>query len=77
MAISARRLGEGEYVVAFTRRHRKALVLPVLALLGMCALTGFLLAWACSGRRHEALTCRGLAISSCSVLWLPFRPFMR
>jgi uncharacterized membrane protein YdbT with pleckstrin-like domain len=44
MAISPKLLGDGEHVIASTRTHWKALVLPVLALLVTCAVAGFLIA---------------------------------
>lgn len=77
MVISARRLAEGEYVVAFTRRHWKALVLPVLALLGTCAVTGFLLAGVSSARGHEALRWLVLAVAALAAFWFTVRPFLR
>ncbi len=48
MGISARRLAADEHVVASTRTHPKALVLPALVLILTCAVTGFLLAAALS-----------------------------
>lgn len=77
MGISTRRLGEGEYVVAFTRTHWKALVLPVLALLCTCALTGFLLAGVSSGRDYSELRWLVLAVAALAVLWFTVRPFLR
>lgn len=76
MGISTRRLGEGEYVVAFTRTHWKALVLPVLALLATCALTGFLLAGVSSGGYAE-LRWLVLAAAALVIFWFTVRPFLR
>lgn len=77
MATSARRLGEGEYVVAYTRTHWKALVLPVIALLGMCALAGFLLAALSGGRSHEALKWLVVGGAALAIGWFSVRPFLR
>ncbi len=77
MGISTRRLGEGEYVVAFTRTHWKALVLPVLGLLCTCALTGFLLAGVSSGGGYVELRWLVLAVAALAVLWFTVRPFLR
>lgn len=77
MAISSRRLGEGEYVVAFTRTHWKALVLPVVTLLGTCALAGFLLAGVPKGRGQDALGWLIVAVAALVVLWFTVRPFLR
>ncbi len=77
MATSARRLGEGEYVVANTRTHWKALVLPVIALLSTCALAGFLLAAVSSGRGHQALKWLVVGGAALAIVWLSVRPFLR
>jgi membrane protein YdbS with pleckstrin-like domain len=42
MGISPRLLGEGEYVVASTRTHVKALLRPALVLILLCGVAGFL-----------------------------------
>lgn len=79
MAISSRRLGEGEYVVAFTRTHWKALVLPVLVLLGTCGLAGFLLAGVSSGRGsgRDAAAWLVVVVAALLILWFSVRPFLR
>lgn len=77
MATSARRLGEGEHVVAYTRAHWKALVLPVIALLSTCALAGFLLAAVASGRGHEALKWLVVGGAALAIMWFSVRPFLR
>jgi uncharacterized membrane protein YdbT with pleckstrin-like domain len=77
MAISTRRLGEDEYVVAYTRTHWKALVLPVIALLSTCALAGFLLAGVSSRRGYEALKWLVVAGAALAILWFAVRPFLR
>ena len=41
MGISPRRLGDGEHVVASTRTHVKALLLPSFLLIAICGVTGF------------------------------------
>lgn len=43
MGISPRLLGEGEYVVASTRTHVKALLRPILVFILICGVTGFLI----------------------------------
>ena len=79
MALSSRRLGEGEYVVAFTRTHWKALTLPVLVLLATCGLAGFLLAWVSSGRHQLETSLRWLVLAAAAltVVWFSVRPFLR
>ena len=49
MAISAKLLGEDEYVVVSTRTHWKALIFPVFLLLVVAAGGGFLAAIVPSG----------------------------
>ena len=44
MGISPKLLGDGERVVVSTRTHAKALVLPILAFIVICAVAGFLAA---------------------------------
>jgi uncharacterized membrane protein YdbT with pleckstrin-like domain len=79
MALFSRRLGEGEYVVASTRTHWKALTLPVLVLLATCGLAGFLLAWVASGRHQLEASLRWLVIAAAAltVVWFSVRPFLR
>lgn len=43
MGVSPRLLGDGEHVVASTRTHVKALLGPVLLLIAICGVAGFLL----------------------------------
>lgn len=76
MAISSRRLGHGEYVVASTRTHGKALVRPALALLALCWLTGFLLA-AVSTRSSRWLAWVVLAVAALSIAQFCVKPFLR
>lgn len=44
MGISPKLLGDGELVVVSTRTHAKALVLPILLFIVICAVAGFLAA---------------------------------
>lgn len=45
MGISPRLLGDGEYVVASTRTHVKALLRPILVFILICGVTGFVIPW--------------------------------
>jgi uncharacterized membrane protein YdbT with pleckstrin-like domain len=76
MAISPKLLGEGEHVIASTRTHWKALVLPVLALLVTCAAAGFLIAVLPSGGAHGALVWVVLALALLVILYATVRPFL-
>lgn len=76
MAISEKLLSEGEHVIATTRTHWKALVLPVLFLLVLCALAGFVLAILPSGSAHDPLMYLVIAVALLAVAWLTLRPFL-
>lgn len=81
MAISAKLLNEGEYVVVSTRTHAKALIGPVLLLL----LTAFVVAFIASRINDwvEGDTARTVAgavvgaLAAVVVLWWVVRPFVR
>lgn len=79
MVISSRRLGEGEYVVAFTRTHWKALLWPVVFLLGTCALAGFLLAVVSTDASAWRDTLAWVVVAGAALLivWFSARPFVR
>lgn len=76
MAISPRLLGDGEHVIASTRTHWKALVLPVLALLVTCAVAGFLIAVLPSGNSHTVLVWVVVALAAVVILYATVRPFL-
>lgn len=76
MGGSSRRLAADEYVVAFTRPHPKALVLPAAVLIVTCAVTGFLLAAALS-RVGPLLGWVVLAGAAAVVLRYSLHPFLR
>lgn len=76
MAISAKLLGEDEYVVASTRTHWKALIVPVLVLMVIAAGGGFLAAVVPDGSLQGPLR---IAIAVVGVvafaLWV-LKPFL-
>jgi len=76
MGISPRLLGEGEYVIASTRTHWKALVVPALILLVTCAADGFLVAMAPSGSTHDAVVWLIIAVALALIVWFCLRPFL-
>lgn len=76
MPISARHLAEDERIVAFTRAHSKALVLPAVVLIGTCAVTGFLLAAAVS-KAGAGLAWAVLAAAALVIGYFALRPFLR
>ncbi len=76
MAISPRLLGDGEHVIASTRTHWKALVLPVLALLVTCAVAGYLIAVLPSGTSHAVMVWVVLAVALLAIVYLTVRPFL-
>lgn len=75
MGISAKLLGDGEHVVVSTRTHWKALVLPVLVLVVLCALTGFLLGVLPDGS-YQVLTWVILIVAAAVIGWFCLRPFL-
>lgn len=74
MAISRKLLGDGEYVVASTRTHWKALFWPAVFLIAICAVAGFVIA-ILSGSAPDALLYVVLGAAVLAVLWLSVRPF--
>jgi uncharacterized membrane protein YdbT with pleckstrin-like domain len=76
MVISARRLSEGEVVVASTRTHGKALVVPSVVLIATCAVTGFVSAWAVN-RVGAWLAELALAAAVLVICAFTVRPFLR
>ncbi|MEJ7629911.1 MAG: PH domain-containing protein [Nocardioidaceae bacterium] len=76
MGISTKLLSPGEHVIASTRTHWKALVVPVLVLVATCAAAGFLLAVLPDGSSHTILTVLVLVVASTVVVWFTVRPFL-
>ena len=76
MGISEKLLSEGEHVIASTRTHWKALVLPVIFLLVTCALAGFVLAVLPGGDAHDPLMYAVIAVALLAIVWLTLRPFL-
>ena len=76
MGISPKLLSEGERVVATTRTHWKALVIPVLVLIVTCAAAGFLIAVLPDGSSHTILLIVVLVVAAAIVIWFTIRPFL-
>jgi uncharacterized membrane protein YdbT with pleckstrin-like domain len=76
MGISAKLLSPGEHVIASTRTHWKALVLPVIILVVTCAAAGFLIAVLPSGSAHNVLLIIVLVVAAAIVVWFTIRPFL-
>lgn len=76
MGISPRLLSEGEHVIVSTRTHWKALVLPVVVLLVVCGLAGFVLALLPGGGSHVPLMWAAIAVAVLVVGWFTLRPFL-
>lgn len=76
MGISPRLLSEGEHVIVSTRTHWKALVLPVVVLLVVCGLAGFVLALLPAGGSHVPLMWAVIAVAVLVVGWFTLRPFL-
>jgi uncharacterized membrane protein YdbT with pleckstrin-like domain len=74
MGISPRLLGEGERVVVSTRTHPKALVVPILVFILICAVAGFLAAAVPSDQGWLTLIIAALAVVAI-LLWV-VRPFL-
>ncbi len=76
MGIPEKLLSEGEHVITSTRTHWKALVLPVISLLVICALAGFAFAVLPSGDAHDPLAYAVIAVAVLAIGWLTLRPFL-
>ena len=76
MAISAKLLGEDEYVVVSTRTHWKALIGPVFLLLVVAGLGGFLAAIVPSGSLQTAARIAILAVGVVVLAMFALRPFL-
>jgi membrane protein YdbS with pleckstrin-like domain len=76
MGISAKLLSPGENVIASTRTHWKALVVPVLVLIVICAAAGFLIAVLPDGSAHTILLLLVLVVAAAIVIWFTIRPFL-
>jgi len=71
MGISPKLLGEGESVVASTRTHWKALVLPALVLILIAGVAGFLVS-----QVDDVLVWVVVGVAVLLVLWLSVWPFL-
>jgi membrane protein YdbS with pleckstrin-like domain len=76
MSISPKLLSPGEHVIASTRTHWKALVVPVLVLIVTCAAAGFLIAVLPDGSSHSILLIVVLVVAAAIVVWFTLRPFL-
>jgi uncharacterized membrane protein YdbT with pleckstrin-like domain len=76
MGLSPKLLGEGESVVLSTRTHIKALVLPVITLILICAATGFLIAVTPSGSSGKWLKVVLLVLAAALIVWRVVWPFL-
>ncbi|MFF0344172.1 PH domain-containing protein [Kribbella sp. NPDC004875] len=76
MAISAKLLGEDEYVVVSTRTHWKALIGPVLLLLVVAALGGFLAAIVPAGSVQTPARIAILAVGVVILAMFALKPFL-
>jgi uncharacterized membrane protein YdbT with pleckstrin-like domain len=76
MSISPKLLSPGEQVIASTRTHWKALVVPVLVLILTCAVAGFLIAVLPDGSAHTVLFVVVLVVAAAIVIWFTVRPFL-
>ncbi|MGH3496160.1 MAG: PH domain-containing protein [Nocardioidaceae bacterium] len=77
MAVSRKFLTDGEDVVLSMRTHIKALAVPALILVLVCAATGFLIAVIPSGSAHKWLVIVVLVIAVIILLWWVIAPFLR
>jgi membrane protein YdbS with pleckstrin-like domain len=76
MAISAKLLGEDEYVVVSTRTHWKALIGPVLLLLVVAGAGGFLAAIVPSGSLQTPARIAILAVGVVILAAFALKPFL-
>lgn len=76
MAISAKLLGEDEYVVVSTRTHWKALIGPVFLLLVVAGLGGFLAAIVPSGSLQTPARIAILAVGVVVLATFAVKPFL-
>ncbi|GAA3119656.1 membrane protein YdbS with pleckstrin-like domain [Kribbella aluminosa] len=76
MAISAKLLGEDEYVVVSTRTHWKAMIGPVLLLLVVAGLGAFLAAIVPSGSLQSPARIAILAVGVVLIAAFAVRPFL-
>ncbi len=76
MGISEKLLSEGEHVIAETRTHWKALILPVVVLIVTCGVAGFLLAIVPDGDTGTISTWGVLIVAVVIIGWLAVWPFL-
>ncbi|MGH3500439.1 MAG: PH domain-containing protein, partial [Nocardioidaceae bacterium] len=76
MGISPKLLSEGEHVIVSTRTHWKALIVPVIALIVVCAVAGFVIAVLPDGSAHAVLVWIAVVIALALIGWLSLWPFL-
>jgi uncharacterized membrane protein YdbT with pleckstrin-like domain len=76
VAISRRLLNEGEHVVASTRTHVKALLLPAIWLILVSALAGYVSTLTGSSSAKPLLIAVVWLVALAVVLWLVGKPFL-
>lgn len=77
MALSRKLMTEGEREVMTVRTHVKVLFLPVLALLVVCGLAGFLLAVSRDSGQAGPLRIVILVVAAVLIVWWTLVPFLR
>lgn len=77
MGISTKLLGEGEHVVAHTRTHLKAMVLPALILIVTCFVAALLIGMRPDGTTGDVLLWVIIGVGVLVVLWFCVRPLLR
>ena len=75
MVISSRLLNEGEHVVLSTRTHVKALFLPAVVLIVICALGGYLTSLP-NGQHKADWRWATWIIAALLIVWFVVRPFL-
>ena len=74
MGISPKLLGEGEHVIVSTRTHWKALVIPVIILIIVCGLAGFLVAIRPSGGAEKPVLWAVVVVALVAIVWFTLKP---
>jgi uncharacterized membrane protein YdbT with pleckstrin-like domain len=74
MGISPKLLGEGEHVIATTRTHWKALVLPVIVLILVSGVAGFLVAIRPDGGAEKPVLWAVIIVALAIIVWFTLKP---
>ena len=74
MGISPKLLGEGEHVIVSTRTHWKALVIPVIVLILVCGVGGFLVAIRPSGGAEKPVLWATIVVALIAIVWFTLKP---